>query len=223
MTHHHRKRAVSFPAVSFPCLCLLFETVSWAWPGCTRAAPEPPPPSRSTTPIATPRAIAHTETLDSLMQVLETHLSDGGVQPSIGSVTELFLSLPDGLHAVEFSLHGKRHTALIADQNRRVTFRLSAVETALAYWNHRGVHPDAQTLARVIAALVYPRFTVFDRGVSEMNLSAPRFIARNNQDRVLVFAFAIADGEPGAGVHLARFHLTPSGLVIDENPHPERR
>lgn len=190
--------------------------------GCQRSPAEP----EAHVPRET-SAVAPAPTVDVAARAIALAIADGGAPTHITDLRALALPLPAGLSALAFTDRGARRVAAVDARGAAVD--LSGAERVLARWAERQEHPDAQTLARVIGAFAYPRYRVLaagervGEGSDAVRAVTPAVAPRPGGGRSLTFGFVIPEGEPGAGVHVARFHLTSSGLVIDESPHPERR
>lgn len=121
------------------------------------------------------------------------------------------VTLPDG---------GARTAAVDA---RGVTEGIAGAERVLRTWSTLGYEPFAEDLVRVVGAFAYPGATIFTaRTVVEVD-GAPRWTLSptlaqrpGGNGRTLVFSYRL----PGArdGLHVARFHLTASGVIVDEAP-----
>lgn len=190
--------------------------------GCQRSPAEPEAHAPPTTP-----AVATAPTIDVAARSIALAVADGGAPTPVTALRALALPLPQGMGAFAFTDRGGPRVAAV--DARGATVDLAGAERVLARWAERQEHPDAQTLARVIGAFAYPRYRVLaagervGEGSEAVRAVTPAVAPRPGGGRTLTFGFAISEGEPGAGVHVARLHLTASGLVIDESPHPERR
>ena len=120
-----------------------------------------------------------------------------------------------------------------AVERDRVSTGLDAAERVFNLLNAANTPPSPVDLARIVGALYYYPFRVFDgaswtqTGVTTPTLgpgSTPMLTTRpNGTGRVLTFSYWIPDGTPGAGLHLTHIRVTDSGYLIDEAPHPECR
>jgi len=137
----------------------------------------------------------------------------------IGPVYRLGVPAPEGTSAVGFTLGGIASAALV--EAERASVGRDGAERALALWAARGEVPDAARLARTVGAMVYPGCRVDVGG--ELGGPRPSLGAHPGGGRLLTFSFVIPEGRAGAGLHVARWRWTDSGLLIEESPHPERR
>jgi hypothetical protein len=150
---------------------------------------------------------------------------DGG----IGPVHPLGVPTPAGTSAVGFTMGGMGSAALV--DGERAWVGRDGAERALALWVAQGAVPDAARLARMVGAMVYPGCSVrlggerpaAGEGEEPVRGIAPSLVAHPGGGRVLTFSFVIPEGRPGAGLHVARWRWTDSGLLIEASPHPERR
>lgn len=151
------------------------------------------------------------------------------VDAGIGLVHPLGVPTPAGASAVGFTMGGIGSAALV--DGERAWVGRDGAERALALWVARGEVPDAARLARTVGAMVYPGCTVLPggerptagEGEEPVRGTSPSLVAHPGGGRVLTFSFVIPEGRPGAGLHVARWRWTDSGLLIEASPHPERR
>ncbi|TAK26676.1 MAG: hypothetical protein EPO40_19335 [Myxococcaceae bacterium] len=141
------------------------------------------------------------------------------VDAGVGPVHPLGVPTPAGTIAVGFTLGGIPSAALV--EAERASVGRDGAERALALWAERAEVPDATRLARTVGALVYPGCAVDVGG--ELHGPTPSLGAHPGGGRVLTFSFVIPEGRAGAGLHVARWRWTDSGLLIEASPHPERR
>jgi hypothetical protein len=147
---------------------------------------------------------------------------------AVAQVYAIGVPTPAGARAVSFTMHGNIAAALIDAE--RAWIGRDGAERALASWGARGEVPDAPGLARLIGAMVYPGCRVMLGGEAlalgdggSVRGPAPALGPHPGGGRVLTFAFVIPEGQGGAGLHVARWRWTDSGLLIEASPHPERR
>ncbi|MDO9016742.1 MAG: hypothetical protein Q8S73_16945 [Deltaproteobacteria bacterium] len=147
---------------------------------------------------------------------------------AVGEVVPVGAPAPPGARVVGFTRGGMPAAALV-DADRAYVGRDGA-ERALAMWSARGETPDPGTLARTVGALVYPGAAVLtgaearapDGSTGERG-PRPALVSHPGGGRVLTFSIVIPEGGRGAGLHVARWRWTDSGLLIEASPHPERR
>lgn len=145
-----------------------------------------------------------------------------------GAVVPVEAPAPPGARVVAFTRGGMPAAALVDAEGAFVG--RDGAERALAAWSARGETPDPGTLARTVGALVYPGARVLtgaeargiDAGSGERG-PGPAMVSHPGGGRVLTFSFVIPEGRRGAGLHVARWRWTDSGLLIEASPHPERR
>ena len=146
---------------------------------------------------------------------------DGGT-PKARALT---VPAPPGASVVEFTWHGNQATALV--DGERAWIGRDGAERALSQWVARGEVPEPTRLARTVGALVYPGCAVLRGGERAGDGGEygppPALTAHPGGGRVLTFSFVIPEGRSGAGLHVARWRWTDSGLLIEASPHPERR
>jgi hypothetical protein len=149
----------------------------------------------------------------------------------VGAAERLALPLPEGVDVVAVRLGDRWAVGALEEQ--RVTVGLEGAERVLARWREGGHSPSAQELARVVGAFAYHPWNVFvsrvpvrtaaDGGGVRVANGAVLSPRPGNTGESLTFGYQIPDGEPGAGLHVAHFNVTPSGLLVDEAPNPWRR
>ena len=196
----------------------VFLSVFIASGACERAPAEP----HARAPTA-PEAPGSPPTLDEAARRLGAALD-----ASVGAVVPVAAPAPPGARVVGFTRGGMPAAALV-DADGAFVGRDGA-ERALAAWSARGETPDPDTLARMVGALVYPGAAVLsgaqaraiDGGGGERG-PGPALASHPGGGRVLTFSFVIPEGRRGAGLHVARWRWTDSGLLIEASPHPERR
>jgi hypothetical protein len=190
-----------------PPLILLYLLAAGA---CERA------PSEPRSPAAAPVSAPATPSL-ALAARRVAASTDGGA----GSVFAVAAPAPVGTTVVGFTLRGNPAAALVDTQ--RAWLGRDGAERALALWAARAETPDAAGVARLVGALVYPGCAVLVGAERPAGAPSPALANHPGGGRVLTFAFAIPDGGEGAGLHVARWRYTDSGLLIEASPHPERR
>lgn len=178
--------------------------------GACERAPSEPRVGRSPAPATH----AAEPSLEAAVRLLGAALDAG-----VGPVHRLGVPTPGGTIAVGFTLGGIPSAALV--EAERASVGRDGAERALALWSARAEVPDATRLARTVGAMVYPGCRV-DVG-RELGGPAPSLGAHPGGGRVLTFSFVIPEGREGAGLHVARWRWTDSGLLIEASPHPERR
>ena len=139
---------------------------------------------------------------------------------SVTAVFAVAAPAPEGARVVGFTQGGMVAAALV--ETERAFVGRAGAERALATWAARGEVPDAERLARTVAALVYPGCTVPGPGEPARG-PVPALVNHPGGGRVLTFSFVIPGGRSGAGPHVARWRWTDSGLLIEASPHPDRR
>ena len=152
----------------------------------------------------------------------------GAADATVAQAYALGVPTPAGSMAVGFTLHGNPAAALVDAE--RAWIGRDGAERALAQWSARGDVPDAPGLARLVGAMVYPGCPVLLGGETlafgdggPVRGPAPALGPHPGGGRILTFAFVIPEGRDGAGLHVARWRWTDSGLLIEASPHPERR
>jgi hypothetical protein len=129
---------------------------------------------------------------------------------------------PAGARVVGFTRDGIPGAALV--EAAGAWLGRDGAERALAAWSAQGAVPDASQLARAVGALVYPGAAVQAAGDGAAPRGPdPAVTSHPGGGRVLTFSFVIPARRPGAGLHVARWRWTDSGLLIEASPHPERR
>lgn len=122
---------------------------------------------------------------------------------------------------------GSARTAAV--DARSVHVGIAGAERVLRGWSALGYEPFAEDLVRVVGVFAYPGATVYTaRTVVEVD-GAPRWTVSpalaprpGGNGRTLVFSYLLRGAREG--MHLARFHLTAGGLLVDEAPlAPSRR
>lgn len=111
---------------------------------------------------------------------------------------------------------------------REVLVGIAGAERVLRGWSALGYEPFAEDLVRVVGVFAYPGATVFTtRTIVEVD-GAPRWTLSpsvaprpNGNGRTLVFSYLLRGVRDG--LHVARFHLTAGGLLVDEAPQPASR
>lgn len=159
---------------------------------------------------------------------LAARLVAASVDAAVATVHPLGVPSPDGARVVGFTVGGIPAAALVEAEGARIG--RDGAERALALWVARGEVPDATRLARAVGAMVHPgcavllggeRLAIGDGGA--LRGPAPALGAHPGGGRVLTFSIVIPEGREGAGLHVARWRWTDSGLLIEASPHPERR
>ncbi|MBI5517368.1 MAG: hypothetical protein HY909_26585 [Deltaproteobacteria bacterium] len=199
-------------------LCLL---------GCRRAPTEPSPRAPSAPPADAPAPLPPVAAQAARVALAAT---DGGVAAP-GAAERLALPLPAGVDVVAVRL-GERW-AVGALERERVTVGLEGAERVLARWRDGGHAPSAQELARVVGAFAYHPWSVFvtrevvgtlaDGGGPRVASGAVLSPRPGNTGESLTFGYQVPDGQAGAGLHVAHFNVTASGIILDEAPNPWRR
>ncbi len=176
---------------------------------------------------ASPREVAprgaHAPSMEAAARLLA-----GTSDAATGAPYALSVPAPAGTVFVRFARGGRSNAALIDD--RRAWLGRDGAERALTLWREGGEIPDASRLARTVVAMAYPEYAaMLDRESLDLGDGgvvrgpAPALNPHPGGGRVLTFSFAIPSGQPGAGLHVARWRWTDSNLLIEETPHPERR
>jgi hypothetical protein len=120
---------------------------------------------------------------------------------------------------------GAWHTAVVSE--RDVAFGLEAAERILALRTARNEMPSAVDLTRIVGTLHYYPWRIYDGhdwiGAAGDTPAVPgatpsMFTRPNIAGRVLMFSYAVPDGTPGAGIHVANIRITDSGYLIDAAP-----
>ncbi|MEI8254283.1 MAG: hypothetical protein WCJ30_01275, partial [Deltaproteobacteria bacterium] len=140
--------------------------------------------------------------------------------------------LPPDIDVVAYRDEADRwHAAAV--EPAQISLGLAGAERIHTRLLARGESPTPLALARIVGALLYYPWPVFDGqrwlttpdgftpgGAGATPQLAPRPAGLG---RALVFSYAIPEGSPGAGIHLANIRITDSGYLIDAAPNPERR
>lgn len=190
--------------------------------------------------VAPVRAVANAPyrpVLTSLTQRLVDSLAEtrgnAATPPRALDVRRIELAgVPSDIDVVAWRDESERwHAAAV--ESDQVHIGLAGAERIYTRLAASGESPSAFTLARVVGTLHYYPWRVFDGtdwtpspiAYTPQNVgSTPSMTQRpGGTGRTLIFSYAIPDGAPGAGFHLANIHLTDSGYLIDAAPNPERR
>lgn len=186
--------------------------------GCHRAPDEPAP--RPTAAPSPARAALSPDALRARIAPL--------VDAAVTDVTPLDLGVATHAQVVSARVGGAPRVAAVDDA---VTFGLPGAERVIARLRSDGVTPTTRDLVRIVGAFAYHPWPVFDArqwvtlggAQGEWSPAPQRVMRPAGLGESLTFGYSIPEGSPGAGMHVAHFHLAPSGVIVDEAPHPERR
>lgn len=192
-----------------------------AEPSLRRAAPAPQPPSeeRYRPPIE-----------ESARRIAAAAAVDGGASGVPERSVRLDVPAPSSVDVVATRVGARWLVGAV--ERDRVTLGMAGAERIFNLLNDARHPPTAVELARIVGALHYYPWRVYD-GSSWSHTGentpptpaphVPHFVDRpGGTGRALIFAYWVPEGTPGAGMHLANIHVTDSGLLIDAAPMPGR-
>lgn len=194
---------------------------------CRHAPAEP-----SGAPRDEPSLDAHTAppaALDAQARRVVVALADGGAPAAATRAVRLELPTPPSVDVI--AVRANAQWTVAALEPARVSLGISGAERILTLWRDRGHSPSASELGRVVGAFAYYPNTVYVSPEAVRDLPGSPLQAAPAATLVdrpgatgqsLNFSYRIDDG-PGAGLHVAHFHVTQSGLIIDEAPNPTLR
>lgn len=210
--------------------CWFFPCVLGVASACRGGPPEPASPSTMPEALRTEQP-RYRPPLDESARRLIDAIRDGGVVSAPDAVTRLDVPAPPSVDVVAVRI-GARWVAAAVERDR-VTAGLAGAERIYNLLNETRQPPTAQQLARIIGALYYYPWRIYDGSSWTQTgdptpppepVAPPRFVhLPEGRGRTLLFYYCIPAGTPGAGIHLANFHVTDSGYILDDAPHPTRR
>jgi hypothetical protein len=212
-------------------LCIPIALFARVISGCRNSPPEPAVISRPVAASA-PAAAAYRPLPAESARRIAALVADGGAPVAHDRVLRIDLPTPPSVDIVAVHVPPDRWVVGAVERDR-VTVGLEGAERVFNLLNASNEAPSPVTLARIIGAMHYYPWRVFDgsswsqTGVTTATLgpgSTPMLTSRPNATgRVLTFSYWIPEGTPGAGLHLTHIRVTDSGYLIDEAPHPDRR
>lgn len=210
-------------------LTLTLHSVNGLLGACTRAPAEPV----SAPPAPGPRPLS---TVSSLLPVPEAAQRAARVlRRSTEGARAVALPgwrLPPESALLALPNQGETGSTVVLVEGTSAHEGLEAAQRLYAYAQSQGQSPDAAALTHLLGTIAYFPWRYFDgaewvrtpdRSAPDLMGSPPTLTRREAGGQVLSFHFWIPEGHAGAGMHLSNFRLTPTGLFLDQAPHPERR
>lgn len=197
---------------------------------CQRAPPEPAAARAADTARAASTAPPPLDAQAARVLAALASRADGSPPPALEQRARPALPLPRGVDVVAVRANGRWTVAALEPD--RVTLGLEGAERVLAHWREQGHDATAVELAQVVGTFAYYPRTVFTRretapgppGAPPRPTLAASLVERpGGTGRSLTFSYFVEGDAPGAGLKVAHFNVTLSGMVIDEAPNPALR